>query len=50
MTKDNNVQREQNQDPNDLATYQNSITRELVEDHTGTRGRLLDRLLKGVPR
>ncbi|WP_340004114.1 hypothetical protein MHH52_19535 [Paenibacillus sp. FSL K6-0276] len=36
MTKDNNVEQVQNPDPNEMAEFQNSVTREFVEDHTGT--------------
>jgi hypothetical protein len=36
LTKDNNAEQGQNQDPNEIAEFQNSVTREFVEDHTGT--------------
>ena len=36
MTKDNNPEQAQNQDLNEKAEFQNSVTREFVEDHTGT--------------
>lgn len=35
MTKNNNAQQEQNQDLNENAKFQKSVTREFVEDHTG---------------
>lgn len=36
MTKDNNPEQAQNQDLNEKAEFQNSVTREFVENHTGT--------------
>ncbi|AIQ36808.1 MULTISPECIES: hypothetical protein [unclassified Paenibacillus] len=36
MTKGNNAEQAQNQDPNEIAEFQNSVTREFVEEHTGT--------------
>lgn len=35
MTKDNNAEQEQNLDQSELTAFQNSVTREFVEDHTG---------------
>ncbi|WP_405168473.1 hypothetical protein [Paenibacillus sp. FSL H3-0286] len=35
MTKDNNAEQGQNQDSNEVAELQNSVTREFVEEHTG---------------
>ncbi|MEK5255741.1 hypothetical protein NST74_19915 [Paenibacillus sp. FSL F4-0125] len=36
MTKGNNAEQAQNQDPNEIAEFQNSVTREFVAEHTGT--------------
>lgn len=35
MTKDNNAEQAQNQDLNETAEFQKSVSREFVEDHTG---------------
>lgn len=36
MTKDNNAEQGQNKESNEVAEFQNSVTREFVEEHTGT--------------
>ncbi|WP_339319911.1 hypothetical protein [Paenibacillus sp. FSL R10-2734] len=36
MTRDNNAKQEQNQDQSELTELQNNVTREFVENHTGT--------------
>lgn len=36
MTKDNNAEQEQNLDQSELTALQNKVTRDFVEDHTGS--------------